>query len=552
MTKKYRIGFGRFMQETNSFSSVPTTLDDFKRTHFVEGAELLEICEPKKWEVKGFLRNLELSGFIKAIRKNSDIDIEPVPLFSAWSISGGPVDKESFNIICEKLKEKLQKAGELDAVFFALHGALGVEGESEPEGKLLKIIRDNVGDKAYISSSMDLHGNLTREKVKSLNFLHAYKTNPHRDMARVGYKAGNIMIKTLTGKINPTTAWRALPMLMGGGTTIDIFPPMLSVFNRMKQIEEDPRVLDSSIFMCHPFLNHPDLGWSVYVITDNNQELAEQLADELAERCWALKDKLPPKFISADEMIDKVKSLTIARKMGCITVCDASDVVGAGGTGENTALLKVIMEKAPDLISYIPIRSPYAISELWDKPENESVEIAVGGKLQPEINEKVLVRGKIRLKKETENFGKVIVIQKENISLVITEGYAMPMKPSFYEDLGLQTLKADLVIVKNFFHFRIYFLLKSRKAIYVKTKGITDLEQVLQIETNYPAYPKDKIDDWKEIDKAKRGVNNSEQENIKSLYLLKRNKNKLLIKIALPIGLIILGGIFFYKKRNKS
>ena len=144
------------------------------------------------------------------------------------------------------------------------------------------------------------------------------------------------------------------------------------------------------------------------------------------------------------------------------------------------------------------------------------------------------------------------MIQKENISLVITEGYAMPMKPSFYEDLGLQTLKADLVIVKNFFHFRIYFLLKSRKAIYVKTKGITDLEQVLQIETNYPAYPKDKIDDWKEIDKAKRGVNNSEQENIKSLYLLKRNKNKLLIKIALPIGLIILGGIFFYKKRNKS
>lgn len=54
MEKVYRIAFGRFMQETNSFSTVLTTLDDFKRTHYIEGHNLINICMPQNTEVEGF------------------------------------------------------------------------------------------------------------------------------------------------------------------------------------------------------------------------------------------------------------------------------------------------------------------------------------------------------------------------------------------------------------------------------------------------------------------------------------------------------------------
>jgi microcystin degradation protein MlrC len=60
-----RIAFVRFMQETNSFSPVPTTLNDFR--HFIEGEELLTACQPGNWEIEGYLRNLELTGFSKAV-----------------------------------------------------------------------------------------------------------------------------------------------------------------------------------------------------------------------------------------------------------------------------------------------------------------------------------------------------------------------------------------------------------------------------------------------------------------------------------------------------
>lgn len=538
--KKYRIAFGRFMHETNSFSSVDTTLEDFKRTHYVEGEELLKIVHPKEEEVKGFLKNLELSGFHKAVKKHHDKDIETIPLLSAWSISGGPVAKETFDDFCHKLKDYLKEAGKLDAVFFSIHGALGVRDEIDPEVRLIKEIRSIVGD-IPIAVTMDLHANISKEKFEAIDIICAYRSNPHWDMARTGFRTGDILIKTISGEIKPTKAWRTLPMLLGGGVTIDFLPPMRGIFQRMKEIEKDPRVEYCSIFMCHPFLDHPQLGWSINVITNDNQELAETIAEELADRCWAVRKKMPPAFPGLTESLEKIRKMKLTRKVGCIAVCDASDVVGAGGTGENTAILKELLDNAQDMISLVPIRDKEVVYALWDKNIGEEINISVGGKLQPEINQPVEVSGKLQLKKDTQSFGKVVVLDLGHVKLVVTEGYALPMKPSFYEDLGLSTFKADIVVVKNFFHFRLYFLAKSRKSIYIKTKGITDLDKILEVKSDYPFYPKDDIEDWREIDRLKREITDNKEYNEKPTK-----------KLTLVGDLALLGGAFLIGSLTKK
>lgn len=537
--KKYRIAFGRFMVEANSFSPVETTIEDFKRTHYVEGQKLLKVCQPENEEVKGFLKNLELSGFIKAVKKHKDKDIETIPTISAWAISGGPLAKNDFDNFCTNLKNHLKEAGQLDAVFFALHGALGVTGELNPEVKIIEEIRSIVGD-IPIAVTMDLHANLTKNKFDNIDIICAYRSNPHWDMARTGFKAGDILIKAISGEIKITKAWRTLPMLLGGGVTIDFLPPMRGIFQRLKEIEKDPRVLYCSIFMCHPFLDHPELGWAIHIITDNNQELAETISEEIAERCWAVRKKMPPKFPELKESIEKIRKMKLARKAGCIAVCDASDVVGAGGTGENTALLKELLENAKDMISLVPIRDKEVVYELWDKNIGDEIETIVGGKLQPEINEPVKIKGKLQLKKVTDSFGKVIVLDLDNVKLVVTEGYVLPMKPSFYEDLGLSTFKSDIVIVKNFFHFRLYFLAKSRKSIYIKTKGITDLDKILEVNLKYPSYPKDDLGDWREIDRQKRGITEIIEYNEKPSI---NKKSKLIKDLAFLGGAVVLSTI---------
>ena len=64
--RKLRVAFGRVMQETNALSPVETELADFRRTHYVAGDELLRIVRPNEQEVKGYMKNLELSGFARA------------------------------------------------------------------------------------------------------------------------------------------------------------------------------------------------------------------------------------------------------------------------------------------------------------------------------------------------------------------------------------------------------------------------------------------------------------------------------------------------------
>ncbi len=500
--KKFRIAFARFMQESNSFSPVDTTLQDF--THFIEGKELLHRCSrPRKWEVDGLLRNLELSGLLRATRPYKNI-VKLIPLFSAWAITGGPLRKDDFDSVCDKFRTMLREAGDLDAVFLAVHGALDVRDTNEPEARLFEIVREEFGDKVILVATMDLHGILSKPKVEPLDILCAYRTNPHRDFASTGFRAGQLLMRTLLGEIKPTIAWRSLPMMSGGGAGVDFLKPMTPIFRRMRQMERQNGALTCSTFICHPFIKHPDIGWGVYVMTDNNPELANELADELAEKCWAVRHEKYDGFITVDEVIERAKRNFLARKTGTITICDASDVVAAGSTGENTKLLRVLLERAAPMLCYVPLRDADAVLQLWEEPLQSKHELYVGGKLQPEINPQIQISGSIIIKKETADFGKIVVLDVGHVKLVLTEGSALALKPAFYRDLGLNAWKPDVTVVKSFFHFRLFYLFISRKSFYVKTGGITDVDISWTIETNDPVFPKVELDDWRAVDQRRR------------------------------------------------
>lgn len=510
-----RIAMGRLMQETNHFSPEPTTEVEFMHSHLVAGQDILRRCEPNHWEIEGYLKNLELSGFMQAVHK-ADVAIQVVPLVSAWAPPRGPLDPYFFEALVHDFCERLKAAGPIDAVYLALHGALGVEGIEDPEVHLIEAIRQSIGN-VPVAASFNLHANYTRAKHQAIDLCCAYQTHPHYDMFRTGYKTGRLLIDYLKEKIQPVKAWRSLPLLLAGGNTFTLLPPMRALFQRVKQIEQHPEVLAVNIFMCHPFTRHPEVGWAVEVITHANETLAETLADELAEACWALRKKQPPSFLSVPEMLKKVRQSRLARTLGSIAVCDASDVVSAGGSGENTHLLKALIEQAGDLRSLYPLRDPVAVKSLWHQHPGDKVSVSVGGKLQPELNPALEVSGTLKQKKQTRHFGKMIALDLGAVQLVLTEGPALPVKPSFYEDLGLSVTQADIVVTKSFFHSRLYYMAQSRKTLYVKTRGVTDIDHLLNLDLPYPAYPKDELVEWRAIDAHKRHAKVAEHHNQRPL-----------------------------------
>lgn len=499
-----RIAFARINQETNALSPVTTSLEDFQATHFLEGDALLRAASPGGDEVPQMFRRAELAGFVDAARAHAR-DVEPVPLFSAWAVASGPLTRAAFDALVTKLTDGLRAAGRVDGLYLALHGAMGVVGVRDPEKEILQAARTVIG-RAPLVVTYDLHTNLTKERVEASDALQSYQTNPHRDHARVGRRAGEILIGMLQGGLRPAVAWRSLPMILGGGSTIDFLPPMLDVFLRMKWIERDRRVLGTSVNMCHPWNDHPALGWSTSVVTNGDAALAERLADELAERCWEKRHRQPPLFATPEEGIRRARDARLARRLGVVMMADASDVVTAGAPGENTALLEKLLEEGRGMVAYVPLRDPAAVAELWELPEGREVEISVGGKLDPKRGRALVVKGRIQHKKRIHGFERMVVLAVGDVRLVLVEGPAITIKPEFFREVGLDPWKADIIVVKNFFPFLLFFAPMNRKTIFVRTSGVTDFDAARELTFDGPVHPFDRVDDWRAADARRRGL----------------------------------------------
>jgi len=498
-----RIAFARIAQETNALSPVETTLADFQSTHCLEGDALMRAVTAGP-EVKGYLKRLELAGFLDAVRDRKH-EIEPVPILSAWAMSSGPLAAACLEELEARLLEGLRRAGPIDGMYFCMHGAMGARGIADPESRLLRSVRTVIGG-APLVISHDLHANLTRARVETADAIVAYQTNPHRDHVRVGRKAGQIAIGTVLGEIKPTMAWRTLPMILGGGKTIDFLAPMRAVFQHMRRAERSGEVLSASTLMVHPWNDDPSLGWSTVAVTDDDVAGAERVADQLAEMCWARRHEQPPTFATASEGIAQARAARVRRKLGCVTMSDASDVVTAGAPGDSTHLLRALLSEATGLLTYAAVRDPHAIEILWSRREGEQVELPIGGTLDPARSTPLPVTGSLVSKHVRHGFGRTAVLAVDHLRVVITEGPAVVVKPSFYSEVGLSPWKADIVMVKNFFPFLMFFLPYNRKTVFVRTSGTTDFDAAFQLRFDGPMHPRDVVDDWRDRDQLRRGL----------------------------------------------
>jgi len=491
----------RIAQESNALSPKLTEIDDFGIDQ--SGAALMQATSRKGDEAPGFLKNAELSGFRRAVDAHT-APVEVVPLFSLWAVPAGPLSQRATDAIRARLRAALHDAGPLDALFVSLHGAMVGEGGTAPEELFLADMREILGDGVLIAATIDLHAHLTQRFMDPLDILAAYRTNPHRDHATTGQRCGTMLLDALTGALRPTMAWRSLPMALGGGTTLDFASPMRGIFRWMKQVEKDPSVRYVSLCMVHMWLDEPHAGWATVVVTNGDQAKAEQLAEELAEKAWAVRHQLPPELPSAEEAIRQAREARLRRRMGTICMSDASDMVGAGAPGDNTQLLRALIEQGRGMRVYAPIRDEHVVDDVWERPVGSAVRVTLGGR--HDHSPALPVAGVLRSRHDTQSFGRVVVLTVDHVEIVVTSGPPLAMKPSFYRDVGLRPSRADICVVKSLFPFRLYFAFHNRKTIYAKTRGATDFDAAWRQEFALPTHPKDAVDQWRPTDRSRRGM----------------------------------------------
>ncbi len=500
MKRPLRIAYARIFHEANAYSPLSTTREDFERMLSVEGEALGRATTLRGSELEGYMAHAELTGFVQAARVARHVTT--IPLASRIAVSGGPIAPECFEWLVSDLIERIRAAGPLDGIYLALHGSMEVRdlGDS-PEAVLLRRVRAALGPDAKIAVSFDLHANLRESVLSQVDVLVAYRTNPHWDLAPTGFRAGSRLIRALRGEIRPVHAWRKLPMVLGGGTTIDFLAPMRKVFRRMRKMERDPRVVSVSLFMVHPYTSAEDMGWAVHVSTNGDRELAEKLADELADAAWAERDVEMPKLLSVRDAIDAAVQ-SPWRKLGPVTLVDVDDVVGAGAPGGNTHIVRELAQDDRGLVSLVPLHDPAAVDATWDLDVGARVKVTLRGTpgyAQPEVALEATVSAKHR-----SDFGRIVRLSAGGLNVAVSERPPLPIHPKFWRELGVEPRRADLIVQKNFFHYRIFYAHISFAHLPVVSQGATSFDRVRNREYRVPMHPAAKLDDWRPSDPVLR------------------------------------------------
>lgn len=132
--KTMRIAVATFSHETCTFAPKPTTIEDWE--YF--GPPTADIIDTVSGYIGGFRRMCDEFGSVELIGITS-------PRRVRGGSSGSWNTTEAFDKYTNLMAEDLKKAGHLNGLFLALHGAMAVTGIPKPEAEVVRRLRNVVG-----------------------------------------------------------------------------------------------------------------------------------------------------------------------------------------------------------------------------------------------------------------------------------------------------------------------------------------------------------------------------------------------------------------------
>jgi microcystin degradation protein MlrC len=485
-------------QETNDFNPLPATLDDYRAFGVHEGPAILEV-------MKGLG---QLGGCIDAVAA-AGLDVEWVPIISAWAMAGGRIDTEARLFFEEKIAAglraaNLHEAGPIDALAIHLHGACAAEGMDDVEGNQLAICRAILGPAIPIICSLDHHANVTEAMVRYSTAILGHRTQPH-DVYDTGYIAGQLLVRVLRAEIRPVMAWRKLRLITHQEQFLTADGPMKTWFDQARAMEADPRVLHVAPFPMQPWLDVAEGGWATVVVTDGDQELAEQLAEDSADLAWSMRQAFMQKeAVGIDEAVRMADA-----DAGLVALSDTGDTVFGGAAGDSNLILESILRQGIKGKCLMPLVAPAAAKQLAAAGKGATVTLKLGGNASPfftplEVTGIVrkIAAGVVRVpvfQQPQFDQGQTVFFEVGPVTLMISERPGSGGNvPDVYRFFGYEPTEFRMAVLKTASNFQFFRPIVSQ-VIRVDTTGPgqSDVKGLPWRRVPRPMYPMEDITSWK-------------------------------------------------------
>ena len=486
-----RIAVGCIGHETNTFSPVATTLDNFKKGSYYCGDEIIAAFRGTRTITGGFLDVAE------------HLNLQPVPLLWTFATPSGMVARTAYQTLKSEFLALLQNADALDGILLDLHGAMVTDELEDVEGDLIQAVREVVGE-TWIVTTLDLHANITAKMADASDVIIGFDTYPHIDCYERGFEAGQLLFGMNEGKIQPTMAYRQLPLLTAPPAQCTMKAPMTEVVAALHALETESGVVTATLSMGFPFADITDAGVSILVTTNGDMALAEAYADQFASDIWEMRTAFTFNLHTVESAIE-LANQTDGQP---IVLADGADNPGGGGPCDGTTILqKFIAADVQDAVIAV-IADPESVAQAVAAGVGNRVQLNVGGKTDTQHGAPVALTGDVKTLSDGRftlkgpmgrgtvgNMGRTAVIQVGGVEIILTERRIQPYDAEVLRSVGIEPRTRKLIALKSAVHFRADYTPIAHQILDVDTPGVhsPNLFNYDYQKLRRPIYPLDTI-----------------------------------------------------------
>jgi microcystin degradation protein MlrC len=490
MTNKRRIAVGGILTECNHLGGLPIDMAVYESSELMRGHEIL------------LARTSVVGGMLRAL---GDAGAEPIPLLYASACSAGPIVRDCYQELRDELLDRLSSAGPVDGVLLPLHGAALAEGFDDPEGDIIRRVRDIIGPDVPVVVTLDLHAHITEEMVRFADAILAWETYPHHDQFPTGQRAARLLLDMIAGECRPTMVMAKVPVITSAvhGSTNDE-DPFADLMRFTKNLEKRNNVLSTSLILIHPYMDVANMGSGGLVITDDDIDLAESLARDIANRYWDRRHDLEP------QMHRPADAITEGMKIdgGPVILVETADCCGGGAAGDSIATLSALVDSGIRAIAYVPVVDPEAAATCHAAGEDTELELSLGHKLDPRWGESRLFNGRVerlsdgnftytggQWESHHEHMGPTAVFAIGPVRVLVMSRATYDWADEQLRAVGLDSTEAKFIVAKNPMNYRLAYGAIANGIFILDTPGPTPatLRHVKFQKLQRPYFPADSI-----------------------------------------------------------
>lgn len=376
------------------------------------------------------------------------------PTLKGHALPGGQVTREAYDSLMGITLELLKKNLPYDGLFFDIHGAMTVVGMEDAEGDMIAKIRTVVGPQTMISTSMDLHGNVSQQLAQESDLITCYRMAPHEDAIASKQRALEHLLDRLeNGRGKPQyKAWIPVPILLPGEQTSTRIEPGKGLYAQVPRVADQEGVIDAAIWMGYPWADEAR-NHGVVMVTGDHKEKVQKGAEQLAQAFWAARHAFD--FVAPTKAFDTALAQAIASEAKPFLLSDMGDNPTAGGAGDVTWTLRELLnhpafsKPTGKQLIYASIPGPQLIEQ--------ALAVGVGGKVSAEVGAAVdhryapplLLEGRVTAIHSGDKDAEVeVVVQVGLITVIVTKKRKPYHHISDFTNLGLDPKNTDILVVK--------------------------------------------------------------------------------------------------------